>query len=90
VRDLSGVTPEQRQGDSAHAAVTDAPDGTRWVGLRSPVRAAEALLAWGAGRGATRGYLQVGDDDADNIALAASLGFRLHHRRRYLRAIDTV
>jgi hypothetical protein len=90
VRDLSGVTPEQRQGDSAHAAVTDAPDGTRWVGLRSPVRAAETLLAWGAGRGATRAYLQVGDDDAGNVALAASLGFRLHHRRRYVRAIDTV
>ena len=34
--------------------------------------------------------LLVGDDDADNVALAASLGFRLHHRRRYVRAIDTV
>lgn len=76
VRDLSGP-------------VTDAPDGTRWVGLRSPV-AAEALLARAAGRGATRAYLQLGDDDADNLALAASLGFRLHHRRRYIRAIDTV
>jgi hypothetical protein len=76
----------------ARAALTDAPDGTRWVGL-SEVRAAhdehdarrvcEALLAWGAHRGATRGYLRVGDHDTQTIALAESLGFRLHHRSRY-------
>jgi N-acetylglutamate synthase len=82
----------------ARAAVTDAPDGTRWVGL-SAVRAAggelaagparrlcEALLAWGVSRGATRGYVEVGDHDTDKIALAESLGFRLHHRRRYFPA----
>jgi N-acetylglutamate synthase len=82
----------------ARAAVTDAPDGTRWVGL-SAVRAAggelaagparrlcEALLAWGVSRGATRGYVAVGDHDTDKIALAESLGFRLHHRRRYFPA----
>ena len=51
------------------AAVTTAPDGTRWVGV-SAVRVAEdrrrrghartlceALLAWGAARGATRAYV---------------------------------
>jgi N-acetylglutamate synthase len=74
----------------ARAAVTDAPDGSRWVGL-SAIPAAndsvdaqvlcEALLAWGAGRGATRGYLRVPDTGA--TALGESLGFRLHHRRRY-------
>jgi N-acetylglutamate synthase len=114
VRDLSsvtpasrpdpGVTPEQRHGGSWRAAVTDAPDGTRWVCLSAvpaadgppaggPARrACEALLAWGASRGATRSYVQVGDDDTDNIALVDALGFRLQHRRRYVaaRRIDTV
>jgi hypothetical protein len=82
-------------GAVARAAVTDAPDGTRWVGL-SQVRAAddqgadvaarlcEALLTWGAHRGATRGYLRV--HDADATTLAESLGFRLHHRTRYFLA----
>jgi N-acetylglutamate synthase len=108
VRDLSSVTPvsrpdpsvtlEQRSGESWRAALTDAPDGTRWVGL-SAMRAAdehvavglcEALLAWGAARGATRGYLCA--DDTGAASLADSLGFRLHHRRRYVpaRALDTV
>jgi N-acetylglutamate synthase len=95
VRDLSGVTPAQRHGGTPRAAVTTAPDGTRWLCLSAGSAAdgaaeCEALLAWGAGRGATRGCVHVGDDDADNIALATSLGFRLHHRRRYVRAIDTV
>jgi hypothetical protein len=53
---------------------------------------ASALLARGASRGATRAYMEVGDDDADTLALADSLGFRLHHRRRYVtaRSVDTV
>jgi hypothetical protein len=80
-------------GAAARAAVTDAPDGTRWVGL-SEVRATddqcadthaarlgEALLIWGAQRGATRGYLRMHDGDA--TALAESLSFRPHHRIRY-------
>jgi N-acetylglutamate synthase len=85
----------------ARAAVTDAPDGTRWVGL-SAIRAAHepveavalcaALLAWGADRGAARGYLRV--PDTGGTALADALGFRLHHRRRYVdaspRSCDTV
>jgi hypothetical protein len=74
------------------AAVTDAPDGTRWVGLsevpaahdeHDASRVCEALLTWGAHRGATRGYVRVGDHDTQTIALAESLGFRLHHRSRY-------
>ncbi|MDT5351433.1 MAG: N-acetylglutamate synthase [Mycobacterium sp.] len=74
----------------ARAVVTVAPDGTRWVGL-SAIRTlagpagplCEALLAWGASRGATRAYLRVGDRDTHTSALAESLGFRLHHRSRY-------
>lgn len=81
----------------ARAAVTDAPDGTRWVGL-SAVRAAdnqscaarlcEALLAWGARRGATRAYLTLPDNAATEPA--KSWGFRQHHRRRYLRPPDSL
>jgi len=77
----------------ARAAVTDAPDGLRWVGIsavrsvtdadeRSAADVCEALLAWGADRGATRGYMRVPDTGATTLATA--LGFRLHHRRRYV------
>lgn len=75
-------------GAGARAAVTAAPDGARWVGLsavqatdeRNAVLLCAALLAWGAGRGATNAYLCV---DEPGSALAGSLGFWLHHRRRY-------
>jgi hypothetical protein len=77
----------------ARAAVTDAPDGTRWVGLSAvrvvdPHDAAgralcEALLAWGASRGATRGYIRIRDDDHAVVDLARSVGFTLHHHARY-------
>jgi hypothetical protein len=94
VRDLSGRDPYPDH-PAASAAVTDAPDGTRWVGV-SPLREAddpngrlvEALLAWGVSRGATRGYVWV--PDTATTALAESLGFRLHHRRRYLRPPDSL
>lgn len=77
---------------AARAAVTDAPDGARWVGLwvaaagdaAAARRVCETLLAWAAGRGATRGYLAVGDDaDPARTAVAGALGFRPHHSRRY-------
>jgi N-acetylglutamate synthase len=77
---------------TARASVTDAPDGSRWVGL-SALRVAgqdagrslcQALLAWGAARGATRGYVRVRDDDHATAALARSLGFALHHRAHYV------
>ena len=78
----------------ARASVTEARDGTRWVGL-SQLRVAdqgagralcEALLAWGAARGATRGYVRVLDDDHAAAGLAHSLGFALHHTARYFAA----
>jgi N-acetylglutamate synthase len=81
----------------ARASVTDAPDGTRWVGL-SAMRVADqdagralckALLAWGAARGATRGYVRVLDGDHATAGLAYSLGFALHHRARYFAAATT-
>ncbi len=90
VRDLAGVAPEWRSDEGRRAAVTDAPDGTRWLGLSAAL--CEEVLAWGASRGATRAYVELADGDTDTIALAESLGFRLHHRRRYIRArrADTV
>jgi N-acetylglutamate synthase len=78
----------------ARASVTGASDGTRWVGL-SAIRVAdqaagrrlcEALLAWGAARGATRGFIRVRDGDDATAGLAHSLGFALHHRARYVAA----
>ena len=54
------------------------PDGTQWVGLSvSELRAADDQ------QGATRCYIRIGENDTDAIALAESLGFRLHHRCRY-------
>ena len=80
------------------AAVTQAPDGTRWVGL-SAVRVTDAsrrqgharavctaLLAWGIDRGATRGYAQVIDGNMAALGLFRALGFSSQHRCRYLRA----
>jgi ribosomal protein S18 acetylase RimI-like enzyme len=79
-------------------AVTESPDGTRWVGL-SAVHVAEearrrglarelclALLAWGAQRGATRAYVQVLADNTAATRLYESMGFSVHHRSRYVDA----
>jgi N-acetylglutamate synthase len=78
------------------AAVTTAPDGTRWVGLSAVhvVESArrrglarelcEALLAWGADRSATRAYVQVLADNTAASRLYESMGFSVHHRSRYV------
>lgn len=81
----------------ARAAVTAAPDGTRWLGL-SALKVSEdqrrhghartvcaALLSWGADRGAQRAYTQVLSDNSSATALFESMGFMLHHRSRYVR-----
>lgn len=80
------------------AAVTTAPDGTRWVGL-SAMRVEESqrrrgharglcdtLLTWGAERGAARAYLQVLVDNTAATRLFESMGFHVQHRSRYLAA----
>ncbi|WP_428342573.1 N-acetylglutamate synthase, CG3035 family [Mycobacterium sp.] len=78
---------------AARATVTDSPDGTRWVGLSTIQTTAdpdaahavcEAVLAWGASRGATRAYLRVRDGDRAAAGLARSLGFVLHHHARFI------
>lgn len=82
----------------ARAAVTKAPDGTRWVGLAAVhvVESARrrglardlcsALLAWGEAQGATRAYVQVLADNPAATRLYESMGFSVHHRSRYLDA----
>ncbi|BBY59063.1 N-acetyltransferase [Mycolicibacterium sarraceniae] len=80
------------------AAVTTAPDGTRWLGISAvhvgarirrrghARRLCGALLGWGTERGATRAYVQVLSDNEGAILLYHSLGFRLHHHHRYVDA----
>jgi hypothetical protein len=77
------------------AAVTDAPDRTRWVGvsalrltaggrcLPAAQRVVETLVAWGAERGASGAYFRVPDGEVALGRIAESLGFTLHHRGRY-------
>ena len=79
-------------------AVTESPDGTRWVGLSAVHVVGTArrrglarqlcgdLLAWGAERGATRAYVQVVADNAAATRLYESMGFSVHHRSRYVDA----
>ncbi len=47
-----------------------------------------ALVGWGAERGAATAYLQVLSDNEPALALYAGLGFRTHHRYRYLVPAD--
>jgi N-acetylglutamate synthase len=80
------------------AAVTTAPDGTRWVGLsavhvmeeargRGLARAlCASLLSWAAGRAATRAYVQVLADNVAATRFYESMGFGMHHRSGYVRA----
>lgn len=75
-------------GDPDGCVVSDAPDGTRWAGFATPPSSPE-LLSWAASRGATRGYVTVGEDRPAAIESARALGFRLHHRRRYLALPDS-
>ncbi len=80
------------------AAVTTAPDGTRWVGLSAVHVVAQArrrglatelcraLLSWGAEHGAARGYVQVLAANAAAVRLYEAIGFAVHHRSRYVDA----
>jgi GNAT superfamily N-acetyltransferase len=68
-------------------AVTSAPDGTVWLGISAVHVAAanrrrglarvlcQALINWGAQRGATRAYVQVLTDNASAIAWYSGRGF---------------
>ncbi len=97
---VDGVAVFATRGDTAvgRAAVTSAPDGSRWAGL-SAVRVADghrrrgharelcsALLAWGTEHNAEHCYVQVLADNTAAIALNEQLGFSPQHRSRYVDA----
>lgn len=83
---------------TGRAAVTAAPDGSRWLGLFTVFVAEEqrrhghgraicaALQAWGVQRGATRGYTQVPATDPAAFGFFEAVGFTGQHRTRYLDA----
>ena len=76
-------------------AVTNAPDGRRWIGLTCVTVAAPhrrrglgtlvcaELLRWGHRHGAGHAYLQVLADNATAIAMYREMGFVEHHAYRY-------
>ncbi|MGC2653788.1 MAG: GNAT family N-acetyltransferase [Mycobacterium sp.] len=81
---------------AARAAVTDAPDRTRWVGvsalrltgagrsLEAAHKLMKALLNWGAEQGAARAYVRISEGEVTLGRIAESLGFTLHHRGCYV------
>lgn len=83
---------------AARGAVTESPDGTRWVGLSAVHVATDArgkgngrlvcsaLLHWGHGQGATRSYAQVLSDNDRAIDFFEAMGFTTQHRVRYVDA----
>lgn len=85
-----------RVGEAASGVAAYGDGGGGWVGFRSievspasrrqglALRVMAALVDWGAERGATTAYLQVLADNAPALALYERLGFRTHHRYRYL------
>ncbi|WP_137292415.1 GNAT family N-acetyltransferase [Nocardioides dongxiaopingii] len=80
---------------TAFAALDPAPDGD-WLGLGGlavdpaqrrrglGLAALAACVGWGGERGASTVFLQVLGDNAPALALYERLGFRTHHRYRYL------
>ncbi len=83
---------------AGRAAVTESPDGTRWVGISALRVVADqqrrglgrtvcaALQSWGRDHGATRGYAQVPSADAGAFGFFEALGLAGQHRTRYLDA----
>lgn len=78
------------------AAITDAPDGRRWIGLSAIEVAPEhrrrgvgtllsgSLLGWGRELGATHAYVQIEGDNTASRELYSGLGFVDHHRYGYV------
>jgi ribosomal protein S18 acetylase RimI-like enzyme len=91
VEEVDGLAVARADGASGVAAYAD-----DWVGFRSIEVSPDhrrrglaravmaALVGWGAERGATTAYLQVLSDNAPALALYEGMGFRTHHRYRYL------
>ncbi|WP_371871107.1 N-acetylglutamate synthase, CG3035 family [Mycolicibacterium agri] len=99
---VDGVVTFATRDDAAvgRAAVTAAPDGSRWAGM-SAVRVVDAhrrrgharelcaaLMSWASAQGAQHCYVQVLADNAAAIGLYEQLGFTAQHRARYYNAVD--
>ncbi len=96
-----GVIGFARIGDASttlaigRGAVTDGPDGRRWVGLTAVEVAQEhrrnglgtrvcgELVEWGRQQGATHAYLQVAAPNTGAVEMYRDVGFVEHHRYRY-------
>jgi N-acetylglutamate synthase len=93
VREEAGLAVATAADGAASGVAAYADD---WVGFRSlevgpahrrrglALAVMAALVGWGAERGATTAYLQVLADNQPALALYERLGFRTHHRYRYL------
>lgn len=96
VEEVGGLAVARALVDGTQVAGGVAAFTRDWVGFRSIEVSPEhrrrglalavmgALLDWGAERGGTTAYLQVLGDNAPALALYERLGFREHHRYRYL------
>lgn len=85
----------------ARGAVTDAPDGRRWLGTTAVEVAPDerrrgfgrqvmaGISRWGRQQGATDAYVQVAEPNTAAIAMYDRLGFTEHHRYHYRRRHDT-
>jgi N-acetylglutamate synthase len=81
----------------ARGAVTDAPDGRRWLGVTAVHVLADlrrqglgrqvmaGLASWGQRHGATDVYVQVAEPNTTAEAFHERLGFTEHHRYHYRR-----
>jgi N-acetylglutamate synthase len=81
----------------ARGAVSNAPDGRRWLGVTAVEVAAHArrqglgrlvmagIAVWGRRRGATDVYVQVAEPNTEGMAVYERLGFTEHHRYHYRR-----
>jgi GNAT superfamily N-acetyltransferase len=79
----------------ARGAVTDAPDGRRWVGITAVevepglrrrglgTHVVAGVAVWARAHGASDVYLQVSEDNTPALAAYQRLGFIEHHRYHY-------
>jgi ribosomal protein S18 acetylase RimI-like enzyme len=94
---FAAVLVDGRSVAIARGAVSDSPEGRRWLGITAvevdpalrrrglASHVVTALAEWARRHGATDGYLQVSDGNAGAIAMYERLGFTEHHRYHYRR-----